>query len=134
LVLLVAVPYLRFRWESDFDPQAHLSILGSYWMQPLPLGEKLARFWKEYIYGLSPAYWFFPNEHDLARHLMKGYGHIARIWLPFAALGLLQALWKGRFSAYRNTIVILLVAPLASALVGIGITPACWSSSSRRCC
>jgi hypothetical protein len=122
LVLLVAVPYLRFRWESNFDPAAHLSILGSYWMQPLPLGEKLARFWQEYIKGLSPAYWFFPNEHDLARHLMKGYGHISRIWLPFAALGLLQALWKGRFSAYRNTIVILLVAPLASALVGIGIT------------
>ena len=41
---------------------------------------------------------------------MKGYGHISRIWLPFAVLGIAQALWKGRFSAYRNTLVILLVA------------------------
>jgi len=122
LVLLVALPYLRFRWESTFDPGSHLSILGSYWMQPLPLGEKLARFWQEYLKGISPAYWFFPNEHDLQRHLMKGYGHISRIWLPFGVLGALLALWKGRFSAYRNTLVILLAAPLASALVGIGIT------------
>ena len=122
LVLLLAVPYLRFRWQSSFDPGSHLTILGSYWMQPLTLGEKLARFWQEYGKGLSPAYWFFPNEHDLQRHLMKGYGHISAFWLPFAGLGLLHALWKGRFSAYRNTIVILLVAPLAAALVGIGIT------------
>jgi hypothetical protein len=122
LVLLVAIPYLRFRWQSDFDPGSHLSILGSYWMQPLPLSEKLGRFWQEYVKGLSPAYWFFPNEHDLQRHLMKGYGHISVIWLPFWVIGVVQALLKGRFSAYRNMLVITLVAPVASALVGIGIT------------
>jgi hypothetical protein len=122
LVMLLAIPYLRFRWQSDFDPKSHLSILGSYWMQPLPLSEKLARFWQEYLKGLSPGYWFFPNQHDLQRHLMKDYGHISRIWLPFAVLGLVQSFVKVRFSAYRNTILILLVGPLAAATVGIGIT------------
>lgn len=122
LILLLALPYLRFRWQSNFEPQSHLTLLGSYWMTPTPLNEKLARFWQEYLRGLSPAYWFFPNEHDLPRHLMKGYGHLSGIWMPFAAVGLLNAVWKWRFSVYRNLILILLVAPSAAALVGIGIT------------
>ena len=122
LLFVLALPYLRFRFASEFDPEQHLRILGSYWLQPITLGEKLKHFSQEYLRALSPAYWFFPNEHDLARHLMKGYGHVSRYLLPFAALGLVRVLWHWRFSAYRNTLLILLVAPLSSALVGIGIT------------
>ena len=122
LVVLLALPYLRFRVSHPAAPFEQLRILNSYWVQPLLLKEKLAQFGSEYLYGLSPGYWFFPNERDLARHLMKGYGHISLAFLPFAALGLFITLRGIRSSAYRVLIIALLVAPVGAALVQIGIT------------
>ena len=91
-------------------------------MQPLPLGDKLARFGSIYLDGLSPGYWFLPNDRDLPRHLMKGYGHLSRLTLPFALLGLAVALSRLRKPEYRLVLVALIAAPLGSALVGVGIT------------
>ena len=122
LVVLLALPYLRFRVSHPAAPFEQLRILNSYWVQPLLLKEKLAQFGSEYLYGLSPGYWFFPNERDLARHLMKDYGHISLAFLPFAALGLFITLRGIRSSAYRVLIIALLVAPVGAALVQIGIT------------
>jgi 4-amino-4-deoxy-L-arabinose transferase-like glycosyltransferase len=124
LAVILALPYLRFRLTHPEAPFEHLRILDSYWVQPLPFGEKLSRFTSEYLYGLSPGYWFLPNERDLPRHLMKGYGHLFRAMLPFAAIGLVLALLKIRSSAYRTLIISLLVAPAGAALVQIGITRA----------
>jgi hypothetical protein len=91
LLFLLAIPYLRFRLQQPEAPLDHLRSLGSYWVQPLPLSEKISHYLSEYLYGLSPGYWFIPNERDLPRHLMKGYGHLLRWTLPFAALGLVLA-------------------------------------------
>jgi hypothetical protein len=98
--------------------------LGSYWIQPLPLREKVSLYVSEYLYGLSPGYWYIPNERDLPRHLMKGYGHLLRPALPFALLGLVLAARQLRSSAHRLLFIALLVAPAGSALVQIGITRA----------
>lgn len=122
LGLLLALPYLRFRLEHPEAAMHHLRLLDSYWLEPLALGEKLSRFRSEYIYGLSPAYWFFPNERDLPRHLMKGYGHLLRAMLPFALVGLLFALRRLRQSEYRLLIATLLAVPLGGAVVMVGIT------------
>ncbi len=122
LGLLLTVPYLRFRVEHPEAALDHLRLLNSYWLQPLPLGEKLSRFTSEYLYGLSPSYWFIPNQRDLPRHLMKGYGHLLRLTLPFAVTGLILTLRGLRQPQYRLLLVSLLVGPLGSALVGIGIT------------
>lgn len=122
LVVLLALPYLRFRVSHPAAPFEQLRILNSYWVQPLLLKEKLAQFGSEYLYGLSPGYWFFPNERDLARHLMKDYGHISLVFLPFAALGLILAFRGIKSSAYRVLLIALLVAPVGAALVQIGIT------------
>ena len=122
LVVLLALPYLRFRVSHPAAPFEQLRILNSYWVQPLLLKEKLAQFGSEYLYGLSPGFWFFPNERDLTRHLMKGYGHILLVFLPFAALGFILTLRRIRSSAYRVLIIALLVAPVGAALVQIGIT------------
>lgn len=122
LVLLLSLPYLRFRVNHPTAPFEQLRILNSYWVQPLLLKEKLAQFWSEYLFGLSPGYWFFPNERDLARHLMKGYGHISLVFLPFAALGLYLTIRGLKSSAYRALFIALLVAPVGAALVQIGIT------------
>ena len=122
LGLLLALPYLRFRLEHPEAAMHHLRLLDSYWLEPLALGEKLSRFRSEYLYGLSPAYWFFPNERDLPRHLMKGYGHLLRAMLPFALVGLLFALRRLRQSEYRLLIATLLAVPLGGAVVMVGIT------------
>jgi hypothetical protein len=124
LLLLLALPYLRFRLGQPEAPIDHLRKLGSYWVQPLPLGEKLSRYGSEYLYGLSPGYWYIPNERDLPRHLMKGYGNLLRWTLPFAALGLALAFKQFRSSAHRLLIIALLMAPAGSALVQVGITRA----------
>jgi hypothetical protein len=122
LLLLLALPYLRF-WDSH--PAAaldQLRTLDSYWLQDIPLGEKLSKFGSEYLYGLSPGYWFIPNERDLPRHLMKGYGHLLFVFLPFTVLGLVLAIRKLRSPAYRALLIVLIAAPVGGALVAIGIT------------
>jgi hypothetical protein len=124
LLALLALPYLRFRLQQPEAPIDHLRSLGSYWIQPLPLKEKVAQYVSEYLYGLSPGYWFIPNERDLPRHLMKGYGHLLRWTLPFAALGLVKAFKQLRSPAYRTLLFALFLAPAGSALVQVGITRA----------
>ena len=122
LGLVLAIPYLRFQASHPAAPLEHLRTLDSYWMQPLPLNEKLVRFGSEYLFGLSPGYWFIPNERDLPRHLMKGYGHILVVFLPFAILGLIRALRGIKSSAYRSLLVCLIAAPVGGAIVEVGIT------------
>jgi hypothetical protein len=122
LVVILAIPYLRFITMQSSAPFNQLRDLNSYWMQPLPLFEKLSKYAGEYIFGLNPAYWFIPNKHDLPRHLMDGYGHLSVISLPFFLIGLIYAFQKVRFSEYRALMIALLTVPAGSALVGIGIT------------
>jgi hypothetical protein len=130
LLVLLVLPYLRFRLMHPLAMEEHLVTLNSYLVQPLAWQEKLERFWREYRLGLSIGYWFIPNEHDLARHLMKGYGHLSLATLPFLIVGLAACLFSGllkRFehsSASRLILITLLVAPLGSALVHIAVTRA----------
>lgn len=120
--VLLTLPYLRSRLEHPSAAVDQLRLLGSYWVQPLPLGDKLLRFGTTYLDGMSPAYWFIPNDRDLPRHLMKGYGHLARQTLPFALLGLAITLRRLRKPEYRLLFIALIAAPLGSALVEVGIT------------
>ncbi len=124
LLLLLALPYLRF---VLMHPQANyesMRALGSYWLMPLSLPEKLGKYLLEYAKGLNPLYWFLPNQSDLNRHLMKGYGNILLGTLPFFALGLAAVLRRIRLPEYRILLVALLAAPTGTALVALGITRA----------
>jgi hypothetical protein len=122
LGILLALPYLRFSLDHPAAPFDQLRILDSYWVQAISVKDKLAQFGSEYIYGLNPTYWFIPNERDLPRHLMKGYGHILLVFLPFALLGFILAIRHLRSSAYRALLISLFIAPVGAALVQIGIT------------
>jgi len=122
LLVLLALPYLRFRWVHPQAPLEHLRKIGSYWVTSIPLSEKIARFRSEYLYGLSPGYWYIPNQRDFVRHLMKGYGHLLRATLPFAIIGFGLALRWVRSSAHRITLIALLAAPTGGALAEVGIT------------
>lgn len=121
LLALVAIPYIRFRLFADYSPLDHLRSLGSYWIQPTPLPEKLARFFSEYLRGLSPSYWFF-DAPDMARHQMRGYGNIPVWFAPFMLAGIVISLLHWRSPAHRLALLAALAAPSGAALAEIGIT------------
>ncbi len=122
LGLVFLIPYFRFLSYHSNAPFEHLRNLDSYWMYPIPLSEKILRFLREYLNGLNPYYWFIPNDHDLVRHVMKGYGNLGLFNLPFILIGLIVVLKHLNNSANRTVLLAILSAPMGSALVGIGIT------------
>lgn len=124
LAILLALPYIRFLIVHGSENFKHLQILQSYWLADLSPLEKLARYFTQYLRGLNPAYWFFPNDIDFDRHIMNGYGHILIYSLPFFVIGLIVALRNFRSSMHRVALIALLAAPSGAALVELGITRA----------
>jgi hypothetical protein len=124
VLVLLFVPYIRFLIQHGGENAKHLLILQSYWVSNLPLWQKLLQFLRQYLQGLNPLYWFFPNTLDFSRHLMLNYGHISRFVLPFSALGFGYSLWNVRKPAYRAVLLTVLAAPAGAALVELGITRA----------
>ena len=124
ILVILALPYFRFMKAHPTASVDQLATLGSYWLKPLPFQEKLLQYGREYLYGLSPGYWFIPNQRDLPRHLMKDYGHLLRVSLPFCALGMLISLRNIRSSSYRALIIAFLAAPTGAAMAQIAVTRA----------
>ena len=120
----LAAPYVSFRRAHPEAIASQLQILSSYWLEPIPLAEKIATGLSTYAYGLSPQYWFLPNTQDLARHQMNGYGHLGLWALPFFILGAGICLCHIRSAAHRVILLAALAAPFGSALVNIAITRA----------
>src|SRR5688572_4461743 len=119
---VLALPYIRWMVSNPSTPFAHLHTLWSYWYEDIPLSEKIVHYFSEFGVGLSPWYWYIPNERDLSRHLMKDYGNIMIVTLPFALLGVVHTLRNLHLPAYRAILIALLISPAASALVQISIT------------
>ncbi len=122
LAALLMLPYLRFRLNHPEDLLDHLYTVSSYWVQPLPLWDKVIASGKEYLYGLSPAYWFFPNNRDLMRHVWKGSGHIHVSMLPLWILGLGLLLKKIAAPAHRVILLSFIIAPCGALLAHVSIT------------
>jgi hypothetical protein len=122
LLILLGLPLLRFQLQHPGQTYYHLRMLDSYWLQDLPLAEKLSRFAHNASLALSPDYWYFPNTIDLIRHRMGNLGHMLVVMLPLTALGLGITLRRLGQSPYRAQLAVLLAAPLGGAMVGIGIT------------
>ena len=124
ILALLLVPLLRFRYLNPGATESQLRSLYSYWFEQITLGQKLLIFGRNYLYGLSPGYWFFANQVDLARHRMKDMGQLPLASLPFVLLGLGLCLRQWRSPAHRAILIALLAAPFSAALVSIGITRA----------
>lgn len=124
LALLLALPYVRFLILHPTENANHLMTLDSYWIHDLTIGQKLGRFAGEYVRGLNPFYWFLPNNIDLARHVMKNYGHLLRPSLPFFLLGVVLAARRFRQPGERTLLLALLAAPAGAALAGLSVTRA----------
>jgi 4-amino-4-deoxy-L-arabinose transferase-like glycosyltransferase len=124
LLVLLALPYVRFWLAHGNGNYESLLALGSYWTQPASLADKVRQYFTEYLNGLNPAYWFDPNSNELARHLMKGYGHLLPVTLPFFVFGLFLTIKGFRSSANRAVLIALVAAPTGAALVELGVTRA----------
>src|SRR4030067_143955 len=120
--ILCHVPVVFFSVNKPAALSTHLRAVDSYWFHNIPFFEKVLTFLNHYTYGLSPAYWFFPNEVDLPRHRMLDIAHLPVSMLPFMLIGLLLCLWKFRTSRYRSLILVGLAVPLGASLVQIGVT------------
>jgi hypothetical protein len=122
-LVLLAVPYLRWRQDYPDVITNQLRRVDSYLMRPIPLQEKLVmfaqRYWQD---GISPDYWFNPNVPENARHILKGYAHLPVIGLPLLLLGLGLCLWRFRSAAHRAIVVALLAAPVGAAVSGAAVT------------
>jgi hypothetical protein len=121
LLLLVAVPYVRYRVLHRNVVRDQLQVLQSYWIRPIPLEEKLGIFAKNYVRGLEPVYWFTPDRYDLERHRMKGMGFLPRSLAPLALIGLVVCVVRVRSPAHRVALIAPLGVPFAAAAASIGI-------------
>ena len=122
LLAVLMVPLIAFRLSQPAAMSQHLRAIDSYWFRAVPLQDKLAQFIQNYAYGLSPAYWFVPNGHDLVRHRLLGYGNLSLATLPLFLIGLGVCLWRFRSSPHRAIVLAALAAPVGAALVDISIT------------
>lgn len=121
LAILFALPLISFRLNKPEAMSDHLRVVGSYLFQPLPLIDKIQIYIQKFAYGLSPQYWFFPNEHDLPRHRMAGFGHIHITVLPLFVIGLVLCFRHIKSSAHRTVLIAALATPVGAAMVDIGI-------------
>jgi len=122
LLAIFTIPYFRFRTLDPDNAVAHLHNLGSYILADISIWEKIQQYFSQYFYGLSPWYWYIPEENTLPRHLMKGYGHIMIWTLPFALFGLIETIRRVREPAFRIILTGWLATPVATAFVEVGIS------------
>ncbi len=122
LVAFLAVPLLRFQRAQPDAMTRHLRVINSYWFQDVPLTDKLRQFVATYAYGLSPRYWFLPNEQDLIRHRMQGYGNLGWILLPLVVAGVVVCLRRVRSAPHRAVLLAALAAPAGAATAEVAIT------------
>ncbi|MBA4384205.1 MAG: hypothetical protein C0410_05680 [Anaerolinea sp.] len=122
LTAVLALPYIRFIVQHPEENLRHLQILDSYWIQAIPFSEKIGLYFKEYLKMINPLYWFMPNQIDLERHIMKGYGHLLRWTLPFYVLGFGVALRKIAKPEFRIFLIATFASPAGAALAGAAVT------------
>jgi len=124
LLVLLALPYLRFQLTHPGAFIENLRESSSYLIGNYTTLEKAQLFLKEYLTGLSPLYWYFRNGVDIPRHTMNGYGNILWITLPFALIGLVAAVRSIRSPAWRALLIALVASPVGAAVSGLGVTRA----------
>jgi hypothetical protein len=142
ILFLAALPYIRFLLNQHGATLQHLTLLNTYWVKPLPLWQKIGMYFSRYLQGFNPLYWFWPNpsfleriwagitlpawlfsnQLDLARHTMKGYGHLLLVTFPFWIIGIVQSIQRFKQPDYRALLLSLLAVPSGAALVDWGIT------------
>ena len=124
---ILLLPFARYYLAHPGEAVDQVKRRGSYWVDVnLNLLQKIGAFFKQYLYGLSPSYWYFKNPVDIIRHTMGEYGNGLWYTLPFLAIGLFQAIKNIRLPSYRIILISLLVAPIPASVVAIGMPRMLW--------
>ena len=121
VLVLLALPFLRFRQEHPEAMMSQLRILDSYLFRDMTPQAKALEFVRRYGRGLGPNFWFFPNPDELVRHTWKGFGNLLLVTLPFWVIGLVLGLRHIKESSYRTLFIATLAAPFGASLADIGI-------------
>ena len=124
LVIVLAIPFIRYRLEHPTTIHDHLEAIQSYWTKPIPTSEKLLLYVKNYIRGLSPTYWFAANNGEsniLPNQHMPGRGNLGAVMLPLMLIGIAVSLRKIKSPAHRAVLISALVVPTGAALDSIEI-------------
>lgn len=121
-IILLSLPYIRFIFNHPGESYHQMEMLGSYWVSAISLTEKIHKFFSEYLNGLNPVFWYGNNPYELIRHVMLGYGYLPRLLFPFLFIGLFYSLMRLKDPVHRILLAILLVAPVGTATVHLGIT------------
>ncbi len=117
VLLLLALPMINFvRFQPDlyFSAAQHFD---SFLLKEIPIYGKVQIFAGNYIKGLNPIYWFSPRVSEDVRYLMKGYGHILIVFLPFAVWGAVRLFRRRNSSELLAVLVPFFAAPVAGALI-----------------
>lgn len=126
---ILLLPFARYYLAHPGEAVAQVKRRGSYWMDGnLTFLEKSGEFFKQYFYGLNPAYWYLKNQVDLNRHIMNGYGDGLWYTFPLLAVGLFQAIKNIRLPSFRIVLIALLVCPIPASVVAIGMPRMLWMS------
>ncbi len=116
LALFAAIPFMRFEIVHPHETLSHLHALNSFWVQNIAYTQKLRHWAWLYAQILSPAYWFLPDQADLMRHSMKGYGFLPIVELPLFVAGVVACLYRMRESKYRTLLAALVTAPVGATV------------------
>ena len=124
IILLLALPMANFmRVHPDLFSSAAVHY-DSYLIKELPILKKVQIFSGNYIKVLNLIYWFSPGVVEDVRHLMKGYGHIPIVFLPFAMWGAVRLFQRRNSAELLVVLVPFFAAPVAGALLKIEVTRA----------
>jgi hypothetical protein len=124
---ILLLPFARYYLAHPGEAADQVKRRGSYWVDGnLTLLQKLGEFFRQYLYGLSPSYWYFKNPVDISRHMMDGYGNGLWYTMPFLVIGLFQAIKNIRLPSYRIILISLLVSPIPASVVAIGMPRMLW--------
>ena len=125
-LFVLVLPYLRHLRDHPGDIGERLRWLFSYWSDStLTVSQKLRAYATSYFQSFLSPYWFrVEHAGDISRHVMKGRAQLSTFVLPFAAVGFLLCVLRGRSPAYRTLLIALAAAPVGTALVALGITRA----------
>jgi hypothetical protein len=129
LAVLLLLPFLRYFLAHSNEFVEQVQRRDSYWTNGnLTILQKVGEFIGQYLYGLSPQYWYFHNSVDIERHIMKGYGNGLWVTLPFAVIGLVQSIRRIRQFPYRIALIAFFAAPVPASIVAIGMPRMLWMS------
>lgn len=119
LVMLMALPQVRFMLEHPGEYAARLTLYGAVWTRSQPFLVRLAQFAENYLIGLSPWFWFFPDLKHFPDYRVAHHAYLPWWLLPFFLWGgwLLLKRWKEPWA--RAMVLWLLVTPISTASVGV---------------